>query len=116
MNHREGTAAGKAEANARPSPAGDRLISIADIRLIFKLGRTAAYELTHRPEFPDHVEISPRCYRWWAREVDEFAATLRRPRAQARTRPAHEPAPDPAIQPRRISGTARPIRNRKAPS
>ena len=30
----------------------DRLISIGDIRNLFKLGRTAAYELTHRPEFP----------------------------------------------------------------
>ena len=26
----------------------DRLISIGDIRSLFKLGRTAAYELTHR--------------------------------------------------------------------
>jgi predicted DNA-binding transcriptional regulator AlpA len=112
MNHSEGTA----ETDALIRPASDRLISIADIRLIFKLGRTAAYELTHRQGFPDPVEISPRCYRWWAREVDEFAAALRRPRAQARTRPEHEPAPDPAIQPRRISGTARPIRSRKAPS
>ena len=112
MNHPKGTAAGKAETDARSRPGSDRLISIADIRLIFKLGRTAAYELTHRPDFPDHIEISPRCYRWWAHEVDEFAAALRRPRAQARP----GPAPEPAAHPRRIAGTARPIRTRKAAS
>ena len=33
----------------------DRLISIGDIRKLFKLGRTAAYELTHRPDFPEPV-------------------------------------------------------------
>ena len=40
--------------------ANDALIGIADIRKRFKLGRTAAYELTHRPGFPDPVRISPR--------------------------------------------------------
>jgi len=33
----------------------DTLITIADIRRIFRLGRTAAYELAHRPGFPDPV-------------------------------------------------------------
>ena len=33
--------------------SSDRLISIEEIRKLFKLGRTAAYELTHRPEFPE---------------------------------------------------------------
>ena len=56
----------------------DKLISIRDIRELFGLGRTAAYELTHRPGFPVPVVISPRCYRWWASEVIAFAASLRR--------------------------------------
>src|ERR1700735_510138 len=44
----------------------DTLISIGDISELFKLGRTAAYELTQRPDFPEPVPISPRCHRWWA--------------------------------------------------
>jgi len=36
------------------------LITIKEIREIFGLGRTAAYELTHRPGFPAPVPIS-RC-------------------------------------------------------
>jgi predicted DNA-binding transcriptional regulator AlpA len=66
-------------ATIQPGHAGparwtsDRLISIGDIRKLFNLGRTAAYELTHRPDFPEPVPISSRCYRWWASEVDAFA-------------------------------------------
>jgi predicted DNA-binding transcriptional regulator AlpA len=61
--------------------ANDRLLTIADIREIFGLDRTAAYELTHRPDFPGHVRVSRRCCRWWASEVDAFAEALRRERA-----------------------------------
>ena len=50
--------------------SSDRLISIEEIRKHFKLGRTAACELTHRPDFPAPVPISSRCYRWRASEVD----------------------------------------------
>src|SRR6266567_3838412 len=42
-------------------PGADRLISVGDIRALFKLGRTAAYELTHRPGFPAPVRVSSRC-------------------------------------------------------
>jgi predicted DNA-binding transcriptional regulator AlpA len=97
--------------------ASDRLIGIADIRALFKLGRTAAYEMTHRPEFPDPVEISSRCYRWWASEVDEFAASLRRARSPNPQRRGHEPhVPDPALPPRRITGRVRAARGRKEAS
>ena len=101
-----------------PSPsASDKLISHDYIRNLFKLGRTAAYELTHRPGFPDPVEISPHCYRWWASEVDEFAATLRRERAQVRTRQAKTShLPDPATPPRRITGKVHAVRTRKGTS
>ena len=100
----------------------DRLISIGDIRSLFKLGRTAAYELTHRPDFPDPVPISPRCYRWWASEVEAFAATLRRQRSEqplrdSATRRATKPHEShPATPPRRITGKVRAVRNRKETS
>src|ERR1700691_1467629 len=61
----------------------DSLIGIGEIRAIFGLGRTAAYELTHRPDFPAPICLSSRCYRWWAAEVTAFAGSLRQ-----QTRPA----------------------------
>jgi len=99
--------------------ANDALISIADIRKRFKLGRTAAYELTHRLGFPDPVPISPRCYRWWASEVDAFAASLRRERASRSAacvqRKEKPQAPDPAA-PLRTTGTLRAARTRRKAS
>jgi predicted DNA-binding transcriptional regulator AlpA len=104
-----------------PRWANDRLIGITEIRSIFNLGRTAAYQLTHRPGFPDPVTISPRCYRWWAREVAAFTATLRRESAQASaqrtTQRTTEPhLPDPATTPRRITGKVRATRIRREAS
>jgi predicted DNA-binding transcriptional regulator AlpA len=100
-----------------PRLAGDRLITIAGIRAIFGLGRTAAYDLTHRPDFPAHVPVSPRCYRWWASEVNAFAEALRRERARPAPRPAVKPRlPDPAMPPGRITGNVRAARtSRKEP-
>ncbi len=94
---------------------GDQLISIADIRSIFKLGRTAAYDLTRRPGFPDPVRVSPRCYRWLASEVGAFAATLPRQRTQRAPQQAARPChpADGAAAPRRIAGTVRPARASK---
>ena len=98
----------------------DRLISIADIRDLFKLGRTAAYELTHRPEFPEPVPVSSRCYRWWASEVDAYAAALRLKRSQqsvGATQRATKPnASHRATPPRRITGKVRAVRNRRETS
>ena len=100
-----------------PRWANDKLISITDIRALFKLGRTAAYELTHRPGFPDPVPISPRCYRWWASEVDAFAVALRRERVDINARQTKKlRLPDPAVPPRRITGKVRPARIRKRAS
>jgi predicted DNA-binding transcriptional regulator AlpA len=114
MNRPEDLATSQLEKAAPTRSASDELISIADIRRLFKLGRTAAYELTHRPGFPDHVEISPRCYRWWASDVYEFAATLRRERARGSTQRARKSRlPDLAIPPRRITGKVRAARARK---
>lgn len=97
----------------------DALISIADIRKRFKLGRTAAYELTHRPGFPDPVPISPRCYRWWDSEVDAFAASLRREQASqsAADSPRREKPRAPGLAtPMRITGTLRAARARRKAS
>lgn len=97
--------------------AGDQLISIADVRGLFKLGRTAAYDLTHRADFPDPIEISPRCYRWWASEVDDFASTLRRVRPVGRKQGRDEPhLSDPGSPPLRITGSTRTARSRKEAS
>jgi predicted DNA-binding transcriptional regulator AlpA len=94
----------------------DRLISIGDIRELFKLGRTAAYELTRRPEFPEPVAISSRCYRWWASEVDTFADSLRRkcPDQSVRDdRIQRATTSHPAMPPRRITGKVRAVRTRR---
>jgi predicted DNA-binding transcriptional regulator AlpA len=93
----------------------DKLLSIRDIRELFGLGRTAAYELTYRPLFPVPVVISPRCYRWWASEVTAFAASLRR-KGPSPKRPAnctlarHAPRP---TTPRCITGRVRTVRSRR---
>ena len=99
----------------------DRLISISDIRMLFELGRTAAYELTRRPEFPEPVVLSSRCYRWWASEVTAFAIAIRRENVRhgrhstaARGKARH--APDPAAPSLRISGRVRAARSRSTPS
>ena len=97
----------------------DRLISIGDIRNLFKLGRTAAYELTHRPEFPEPVPVSARCYRWWASEVEAYAAALRLRRSQQSVnaiREATKPNASHRATPRRITGKVRAARNRKEAS
>ena len=94
----------------------DSLISIREIRALFGLGRTAAYELTHRPGFPAPVRISPRCYRWWAAEVTAFTADLRR-QAQpgSRLRPARQAAPIQDMPTLHITGKVRMARRRKEP-
>jgi len=90
---------------------GDRMISIGDIRVLFKLGRTAAYELTRRPGFPAPVQFSSRCLRWWASEVTAYADTLQQQGAQRSTRRASPRQPStPGGQPRRITGTVRAAR------
>ena len=93
----------------------DQLISISDIRTLFKLGRTAAYDLTHRPEFPAPVQVSGRCLRWWASEVSAYADALQSKGAQRRTRPTNaRPMGEPAASAaRRITGTVRAARGRQ---
>jgi predicted DNA-binding transcriptional regulator AlpA len=111
-------------ADPGPATAGparwtsDNLISIGDIRKLFKLGRTSAYELTHRPDFPEPVPISSRCYRWWASEVGAYADTLRRKRPDQPAGPGNQrttkpQAPQPATPPRRITGKVRTARTRR---
>lgn len=90
----------------------DQLVSVSDIRMLFKLGRTAAYELTRRPGFPAPVHLSRRCLRWWASEIDAYAETLQREGVQRRTRrtTTTQHANSPGARPRRITGTVRAAR------
>ena len=94
--------------------ASDSLISIADIRRIFGLGRTAAYELTRRPGFPNPVAGIRRAATGGGpakstRSPPPSAATAHSgPRQTARPR-----LPDPATPPRRITGTVRAARTSK---
>jgi predicted DNA-binding transcriptional regulator AlpA len=98
-------------------PGTDRLISVGDIRELFKLGRTAAYELTRRPGFPAPVQVSRRCLRWWASEVDAYADALQREGAPRGTRrAATRETSEPAAVPRRITGTLRAARSRREPA
>jgi predicted DNA-binding transcriptional regulator AlpA len=111
--HPRDTPGCESQAVHKARPDGDRLISVSDIRALFKLGRTAAYELTRRPGFPAPVQVSRRCLRWWASEVDAYADALQREGAQRRTRTAPPHADGAAAQPRRITGTVRAARGRK---
>ena len=95
-------------------PGTDRLISVGDIRTLFQLGRTAAYELTHRRGFPAPVQVSPRCLRWWASEVDAYAVALQRERAQRKSRrTTTRQAAESAAVPPRITGTVRAAHSRR---
>jgi predicted DNA-binding transcriptional regulator AlpA len=95
----------------------DALIGIGDIRALFKLGRTAAYELARRPDFPARVVISARCHRWWASEVDAFAAALRDHPASQQNRATRKTStpqtPEPAETPLRITGRIRAARRKR---
>ena len=111
---REVSAARESEAVREGRPGTDRLISVGDIRVLFKLGRTAAYQLTHRPGFPVPVQVSSRCLRWWASEVSTYADTLQREGEQRRTRRAlTRAAGEPAAVPWRITGAVRAARGRR---
>jgi len=110
---------GEAQTEVQTRLATDTLISIHDIRELFRLGRTAAYELTHRSGFPEPIKLSPRCYRWWASEVIAFTADvrLRNPpsrRSRNAQRAAHRSASPNEPEPLRITGTMRVARSRKA--
>jgi predicted DNA-binding transcriptional regulator AlpA len=99
---------------ALTAAGADRLISIGDIRTLFKLGRTAAYELTRRPGFPAPVQVSRRCLRWWASEVDAYADALQREGAPRGTRrAATRDTGERTAVPRRTTGTVRTARGRR---
>lgn len=97
---------------AREGHGTGQLMTISDIRALFRLGRTAAYQLTLRPGFPAPVRLSPRCLRWWDTEVRAYAAALQHEGAPPRTRrTTTRPASSPGAQPRRITGTVRAARS-----
>ena len=109
--------AGEPEPVATSRLQAGSLISIREIRALYGLGRTAAYNLTHRPGFPAPVRISPRCYRWWAADVAAFTADLRRQvRPGNRQRPARQAAPAQDMPALHITGKVRMARRRKEAS
>jgi predicted DNA-binding transcriptional regulator AlpA len=93
---------------------GGALITMKEIRAKFRLGRTAAYELVRRPDFPARIVVSARCHRWLESEVDAFGEALRDHPAPRRA-PAGRRAqpPGPAATPRRLTGEKHPVRARK---
>ena len=106
----------ESEAVQQAGPDTDELVDIDGIRALFKLGRTAAYQLTHRSGFPPPVQVSRRCLRWWSSEVHAYARTLQRERARRRgVAMTTQQVAEPTAQPRRITGTVRPARRRSQP-
>lgn len=101
-------------------PTDDTLIAMGDIRARFKLGRTAAYGLVRRPDFPARVVISARCHRWWASEVDAFAAQLRESpppgRSGSTRRTVTQNPSGSAVVPRRTGGRRPASRAGRKPS
>ena len=91
----------------------DHLIGIREIRALFGLGRTAAYELVHRPGFPALVPVSSHSHRWWESEVRAFATTLQAEGQQpVRLARAAQAMPGPDTAPLRIAGKMRYARRR----
>jgi predicted DNA-binding transcriptional regulator AlpA len=95
----------------------NRMISIWEVAKVFGLGRTAAYKLTRRSDFPRPIVISPRCYRWPEAEVAAFAETLRKDAGQrcqpASGRSSRDGGRRGDAVAGRISGTVRPVRARR---
>lgn len=90
-----------------------KLITMAEIRAKFRLGRTAAYELVRRPGFPSRIVVSPRCHRWPESEVDAFVASLRTCSGPVgRTVRQAQPSSRMTV-PLRLTGTPRPVQARK---
>ena|SRR5579859_7698417 len=109
---------GEAQTEIQNRWAADKLISIHEIRELFAVGRTAAYELTHRAGFPRPIKLSPRCYRWWANEVTAFAASMRRDnetpkRISNAHRAAGQQTQSEGTPPLHITGRTRFARTRK---
>ena len=100
----------------RDRPPTDRLIGIREIRQLFGLRRTAAYDLTHRPGFPAPVPVSRNAYRWWASEVAAFTAALRadsqHPSGSPRRQAQRRTSPQEAAH-LHITGKVRTARNRR---
>lgn len=58
------------------------LLDIHDIKRIFKLERTAAYQLTKTPGFPTPVRLSSGCLRWTLEGVQAFIELKSKPESQ----------------------------------
>jgi predicted DNA-binding transcriptional regulator AlpA len=96
------------------SPDAVGLMSRREIGEFFRLGKSAAYDLTRRADFPPPVVVSARCLRWPQRDITEFAEGLRGSTARRRGHPrtARGPA-GVSAGPRRITGRVRAVGERR---
>ena len=83
------------------------LLDIHDLMRIFKLGRTATYRLTHSPDFPPPLVISPGCYRWREADLQAYLDSRTRAIPAASPQPASAIIEDVYLPRRRRSGGAR---------
>jgi predicted DNA-binding transcriptional regulator AlpA len=95
-----------------------RLMSRQQVGDLFGLRKSAAYDLTQRPDFPPPVVVSSRCLRWPAEEVAAYAENLRRKEADRSghlggagggSRDTDWPSPE-----RRVIGRVRPARGMRS--
>lgn len=89
------------------------LMSRREIGEFFRLGKSAAYDLTMRAGFPPPVVVSSRCLRWPQRDVTEFAESLRDGATRRRARPHSGRRSPVAPGQRRITGRVRAVGERK---
>lgn len=87
-----------------PAPSARRLLTINDLKILFRCGRTTAYERVHADDFPRPLALSGSAHRWWEHEVFEWLERQRvespRPRADRGRQPALElDAPTAAPRP-----------------
>jgi predicted DNA-binding transcriptional regulator AlpA len=52
-----------------PTPSTPQLLTIDDLRRLFRCGRTTAYARVHESGFPAPLVLSGSAHRWWQHEV-----------------------------------------------
>lgn len=77
----------------RTALAMDEYLTIHDLRQALRLGRSAAYALTHSPGFPAPAQLSGSSYRWPRPAVEAFLASKTIPSTQQRSATARAEAP-----------------------
>lgn len=58
-------------------PTGDRLLSLKEVEAKVGLKRSAIYERMQRKEFPPKINLSARCTRWSAIEIENWLIAVK---------------------------------------